>query len=87
MSRGPGLSQALSWKREDRWHPSEKGQLLLDPPDSPLPSGVTVATMALVQGRKGAGAWTVRGRTEDALASVLPSCLPASQGGRQARSV
>ena len=29
----------------------------------------------MVQGRKGAGVWTVRGYTEDALASVLPSGL------------
>ena len=28
-----------------------------------------------MQGRKGAGVWTVHGYTEDALASGLPSCL------------
>ena len=29
----------------------------------------------MVKGRKDAGVWTVCGYTEDALASVLPSCL------------
>ena len=60
----------MSWKRQETWNPSEKGQLLLDPPsDSPLPSVV------MVQGRRAISAWTVHGYTEAASARVLPFCL------------
>lgn len=67
----------MSWKRqEETWNPSEKGQLLLDPPsDSPLPSVVMVANVVVVQGRRAISAWTVHGYTEAASARVLPFCL------------
>lgn len=65
----------LSWKREERWNPSESGHLLLDPHGQPpaLWDHSGHRGHGVREGR--AGVWTVHGYTEDAWASALPSCL------------